>query len=129
MMSNTRRILMITMEAKVSDSSYLHLSRARSPHAAVAWCISSSSSKARAQGSSPSTASSAENQIQPHISLFGLAVSLAAKCVHMPRLLHVPLVPLHVSRDVLALLADENVFPAFSLPLKRHSVRHLHILG
>ena len=30
MMSNTRRILMITMEAKVSDSSYLHLSRARS---------------------------------------------------------------------------------------------------
>ena len=31
-------------------------------------------------------------------------VSLAAKCVHMPRLLHVPLVPLHVSRDVLALL-------------------------
>ena len=72
-------------------------------------------------------------------------VSLAAKCMHMPRLLHVPLVPLHVSRDVLALLlspscslsccwsgdcylADENVFPAFSLPLKRHSVRHLHIL-
>ena len=63
------------------------------PHAAVAWCISSSSSKARAQGSwftfqllvkclikimfffkrkatSPSTASSAENQIFNHISRF-----------------------------------------------------------
>merc|ERR1719458_1462160 len=126
---------MITMKAKVSDSkellssfistSCLLLPSRRSGLVGLLLLVKSKSPGVLSFDSFQCR----KPDFEPHVSLFGFAVSLAPKCVHMPRLLHVSLVPLHVSRDVLALLADKNIFPAFSLPLKRHSVRHLHILG